>query len=404
MSNPVSPSLMRYLVERAISWTGFRADAILHTALTGLMQQRLRGCTEAQLEQAIREGEPTLVHDVCQAVSVGETYFFRTPEQFDFIAARIWPRLAHEARPRIWSAGCATGEETYSLAAVFLSLMREDERRLEVVGTDLVSRNIEVARQGRYGRWSVRHPQQLVPAFHELADKRIEVDDRLRRVVSFAEHNLLLPLPAHLGSFNLIFCRNVLVYFARETAARAIVYLATTLAPGGVLVFGSMDVPEIPPGLQRVGPTELQIYERATARAEAPPASTKTRIDRRQPRPPDRSRRRRARRDRDGAAGARAHDPDPKARRPGSHPGAQARPRPPGPAWEPASRTGGLAPARSSPHRNRGHRRRRRAAREPGAPGPAVPAGPARARAAAFTPGRARQRPAPDARSARQLP
>lgn len=281
MSEPVSASLLRYLLERTISWTGFRADAILHTALTGLVSQRLRGCTEAQLEQSIREGDPTLVHDVCQAVSVGETYFFRTPEQFDFIAARIWPRLAPEARLRVWSAGCATGEETYSLAAFLLSLMRDGGRKLEVLGTDLVSRNIEVARQGRYGRWSVRHAQQLVPAFHELPDKRIEVDDRLRRTVSFAEHNLLLPLPASFGAFHLIFCRNVLVYFARETAARAIVYLATALAPGGVLVFGSMDVPEVPPGFQRVGPTELQIYERAAARSE-PTASPKLKIDRRE--------------------------------------------------------------------------------------------------------------------------
>ena len=279
----------------------------------------MRGCTEAQLEQSIREADPTLVHDVCQAVSVGETYFFRTPEQFDFIAARVWPRLAHEARLRSWSAGCATGEETYSLAAFLLALMRDGDRKLEVVGTDLVSRNIEVARQGRYGRWSVRHAQQLVPAFHELPDKRIEVDDRLRRTVSFAEHNLLLPLPASFGTFHLIFCRNVLVYFARETAARALVYLATALAPGGVLVFGSMDVPEVPPGFQRVGPTELQIYERAAPRSESHVAES-------QDRPPRatgstaRPRRRRARRHRHGAPGARAHDAGPPARGAGARP------------------------------------------------------------------------------------
>ena len=284
MTDPISTPLLEYLVERAINWTGFRADAILHTALTGLAEQRLRGCTEAQLEQSIREAEPSLVHDVCQAVSVGETYFFRTPEQFDFISAKVWPRMAGAPRLRIWSAGCATGEETYSLAALFLKLTGETERRLEILGTDLVSRNIEVARQGRYGRWSVRHERQLVPAFHELPDKRIEIDDRLRRVVSFAEHNLLLPLPGSFGSFHLIFCRNVLVYFARETAARALVYLATALAPGGVLVFGSMDVPEVPPGFQRVGPTELQIYERTAARSEIPSTTTSTRvaIDRRE--------------------------------------------------------------------------------------------------------------------------
>src|SRR5581483_1741226 len=143
---------------------------------------------------------------------------------------------------------------------------------LEVLGTDLVSRNIEVARQGRYGQWSVRHPEQLVPAYHELPDRRIEIDDRLRRVVAFAEHNLLLPLPPAYGTFDLIFCRNVFVYFARETAARAIVYLATALSPGGLLVFGSMDVQEIPPGLQRVGPTELQIYERAVPKPASEPA------------------------------------------------------------------------------------------------------------------------------------
>lgn len=264
--DPIPPLLLRRLIERASAWTGFRLDAILHRAVTDLAAQRLRGCTPAQLEQAIDDSDPALVHDICQAVSVGETYFFRNPEQLQYLMREVVPRYADQACLRVWSAGCASGEEAWSLSAILSAETTGTRQRREVLGTDLVARNIDLARLGRYGRWSFRHAQQLAPTFRLMPDGWFEVEPALRDLVSFATYNLLDSPAESFGKFQIIFCRNVLVYFSPESVKSAIGHLLEALTPDGVLVFGSMDVGDLPDGLERVGSAELQLYARATAK------------------------------------------------------------------------------------------------------------------------------------------
>jgi chemotaxis protein methyltransferase CheR len=262
------------LIGYAAEWTGFSRDAILPDAVRRAAAG-LGAPAEVLHRAASRDRE--VIHALCQAVSVGETFFFRHPEHFRWLASTFLPQLL-EGRPpviRAWSAGCATGEEAYSIAACLLDLLPWPRTTsVEVLGTDLLERNLVAARNGEYGTWSRRPSGPLLhPVFSDAGAGRVRIDDAVRAVTRFGEHNLLEDPP---GSFDLIFCRNVLVYFSPQAVRTAVRHLIKALAPGGALLFGPMDIPEPPAGMVRAGPAELQIYRRqdAVSASKPPPVPT----------------------------------------------------------------------------------------------------------------------------------
>jgi chemotaxis protein methyltransferase CheR len=268
-------SLLEGLAAQAAQLTGFSDEAILPDAIRRVAAGLARTLPPEQLLARAVARDPDVVHALCQAVSVGETYFFRHPEHFRFVSSVLVPELVERGSRHIraWSAGCATGEETYSIAACLLdSVPYEPAIGIEVIGTDLISRNLATARTGSYGAWSQRPNGPLLhPLFHALpgTPSRVEIDERVRKQVRFLEHNLLDP--ALEGPFDLIFCRNVLVYFAHDAIGRALRHLSDALAPGGALVFGSMDATQPPPGLKLAGAPEEQIFRKPDpARAHKP--------------------------------------------------------------------------------------------------------------------------------------
>ena len=265
MMAPDHPALVR-LGDYAAEWTGFSRDAILPEAIRRAASL-LGGAPELLLSRAAAH-DPAVVHDLCQAVSVGETFFFRHPEHFLFIAQTLLSGLTSSATPlRAWSAGCATGEEAYSLAACLLDLL--PSRRIEVLGTDLLERNLTAARVGIYGAWSRRPSGPILhPLFADDAQGSTTVSKRVRALTRFSLHNLLEPAP---GTFELIFCRNVLIYFSPEASQVALRHLAGALAPGGTLFLGPLDAREPPPGLVLAGAAELQIFHRPLSTVAAPP-------------------------------------------------------------------------------------------------------------------------------------
>jgi chemotaxis protein methyltransferase CheR len=201
----------------------------------------LRLAPEAFLGK-LRAREHKAVTTLVEAAVVGETYFFRHPEQLVLIR-----QLAISAAPRdrplsIWSAGCATGEEPYTLAMELV-----DAGRLglgdRILATDVSSRALGVAKEARYGEWSLRRLDPAVRNRHfESHPPQVEVRPEIRAMVEFRRHNLVRdPAPA-LG-FDLVLCRNVLIYFNPPTAALVVEKLAVSLAPGGVLVLGPVETP-----------------------------------------------------------------------------------------------------------------------------------------------------------------
>lgn len=219
----------------------------------------------AALDQALDCGDPQVEAALVAAITVGETYFFRQREHFDLLA-----QLPALSQPRLtaWSAGCSSGEEAYSLAAALRALSRLEAPHLSVWGTDINAASLAVARSAQYGRWSWR---ETSPVAARLQESRV-LDPLNRACVQFARHNLL-DTPIFDGAegprFDLVFCRNVLVYFSPPAAARALAAILEALRPGGWLVLGNTDLPGAPAGLRRIGPSALCVYEKAATEATA---------------------------------------------------------------------------------------------------------------------------------------
>lgn len=177
-------------------------------------------------------------------LTVGETYFLREPRAFDLVCDQGRALLARgAARPlRIWSAGCCTGEEPYSIAlALRRGVPQLPPGRVDILATDLNDASLDVARAGIYRRWSFRRtdPLELAPFVKPLGDGRYEVDASLRAQVRFA--NLNLAEGAYPSAMDVIFCRNVLMYFAPAQAARVVARLRASLVDGGWLVVNASE-------------------------------------------------------------------------------------------------------------------------------------------------------------------
>ncbi len=188
--------------------------------------------------------------DLLVELTVGETYFFREPEHFAFLRREVLPelrsRLGNNAWVRAWSAGCASGEEAYSLAILF-----EQEglgTQSYVLATDVSRAALAKARQASYSPWSLRGEGAVIarPYLH-AEDKRLVVSDKIRRRVTFDYLNLALDrypsFAVGAWGMNLILCRNVLIYFDADAIRATARRLYETLAPGGWLFTASSDPP-----------------------------------------------------------------------------------------------------------------------------------------------------------------
>lgn len=201
-----------------------------------------------ELEGRLSAG--TLWEELLDQVTVRETYFFRNPEHFELIRDTILPAVRTARDPikrlRVWSAGCASGEEVYSLAILLHELgVLEDSYLL---GTDVSPRALSTARAGRYREWSFRAiDPALVPRYFRQEQQEYVVIDALRKHPTFQQLNLVAERANNtndtdgMGPFDLILCRNVMIYFGAESNARVESRLFDALAPGGWLLTGPSD-------------------------------------------------------------------------------------------------------------------------------------------------------------------
>lgn len=185
-------------------------------------------------------------------ITIGESYFFRDKGQIDLLKKNILPSLIKERNGtrslRIWSAGCSTGEEAYTIAILIKELIPFiDNWNILILGTDINDESIEKAKQGIYTQWSLRNinPEIQAKYFKRKKDKW-EFDKELRKFVTFKHHNLInnniSSEISWLYNIDLIICRNVFIYFNVKTRATVLKKLTTNLREGGYLITGHAEL------------------------------------------------------------------------------------------------------------------------------------------------------------------
>lgn len=214
---------------------------------------------------------------VVRNLTIGETYFFRDAETFSYFEDVVLPELIEKRKGavrhlRFWSAGCSTGEEPYSMAiALYLKLAELHRWHVTLSATDINKMSLQTARVARYKPWSFRtmKPELVEHFFVAHTDEQKELKPEIRRLVSFAYHNLaaapFLTAGSSLQNMDVIFCRNVLIYFTRARCQQIVCRLVESLAPGGWLIMSKNDSTQIignlPEQLTRVSPSVFRKRE-----------------------------------------------------------------------------------------------------------------------------------------------
>jgi chemotaxis protein methyltransferase CheR len=198
---------------------------------------------------ALLRGRPDakLIRDIVEAMTTNESFFFRDIKPFDQFKTLVLPHLLKKRAAtksiRIWSAACSSGQEPYSLAMIL------NEHRLqlagwkvEIIATDLSTEILDKARAGLYSQFEVQRglPIQLLVKYFKQEGDRWQVDAAIRSMVAYRPFNLLDDL-ASLGRFDVIFCRNVLIYFDQPTKAKVLDAMSRQLAPDGHLYLGGAE-------------------------------------------------------------------------------------------------------------------------------------------------------------------
>lgn len=210
----------------------------------------------ACVRQALAHGfGPRQKQVLAECLAIGETYFFRDPQLFEQLAVQVLrPLIAARAqgtrRLRLWSAGCSTGEEPYSLAMLVAGLLPDwRDWDISILATDINLAALQKGRAGIYGPWSFRGelPARCLPYLREDAEGRRHVDPALRRLVRFAPLNLAWPdypsAATKTTGMDLVLCRNVLIYFEPQRIAAVLARLGGALDEDGWLVTGSVELP-----------------------------------------------------------------------------------------------------------------------------------------------------------------
>lgn len=218
----------------------------IETALASIMRERGFASIDQLISRLVSRADPSLTDAVIEALLNNETYFFRDKLPFDLLFGGPVKRL-ERARARdkslsIWCAGCSSGQEAYSLAMSFADeKLRWQGWRIEIVGTDLSRNAIERARAGVYSQFEVQRGlpvMQMIRWFDELGGGDWRISQQLRDNVRFEARHISEP-PPRPGRFDIILCRNLLLYFAPDMRRLAFGRLAEAIAPDGALMLGA---------------------------------------------------------------------------------------------------------------------------------------------------------------------
>ena len=209
-------------------------------------KHNLRGLDELAGKVRLNADDKLLV-DITEAMTTNESSFFRDQRPFELFREAVLPAVAAargtQKKVRIWSAACSSGQELYSLAMILLDQKAKYPGwTFDLLGTDLSTEILAKAQEGVYTQFEVQRglPIDHLVRFFDQDGERWRVKDELRQMVTFKSYNLLDSLNP-LGQFDIIFCRNVLIYFEPATKTKVLDGLARLLPPDGVLFLGGAE-------------------------------------------------------------------------------------------------------------------------------------------------------------------
>lgn len=244
--------------------TGISLGAGKRQLLSSRLQARLRQLGLRRFGEYldhVRKGPPEEMQRLVDLLTTNETYFFREPAHLKFLVEQILPTAAQGRPFRVWSAASSSGEEAYSIAMLLAEHL--GGRPWEILGSDISTRVLERAREGRYPIEAVdKIPKNLLRKYClrgvRSQEGQLLISPELRQRVEFRQINLNEPLPT-VGEFDVIFLRNVMIYFEADMKRRVVSSLSRQLRPGGYLIIGLAEtLKDICEDLCLKGPTAYQ--------------------------------------------------------------------------------------------------------------------------------------------------
>ena len=220
---------------------------LLETRLGPVARKNGHGGLDELVEALRQKPDEPLIRDITEAMTTNESFFFRDGTPFEIFEKHVMPRLL-EARAsskslRIWCAAASTGQEPYSIAMILKEMgAKLATWRIEILATDLSSAVLEKAKVGLYSQFEVQRglPIQMLVKYFEQHGEMWQIDSALRAMVEYRENNLLRDLSS-LGAFDIIFCRNVLIYFESETKKRVLQNMSRLMPNDGALFLGGAE-------------------------------------------------------------------------------------------------------------------------------------------------------------------
>ena len=270
MSDEVEFAALTGLISRE---TGFALDAYKDKCLRRRIAVRMRACGVHTYGdyRSVLSRTPSELERLRDALTINVTRFYRNRETWDALRTRFLPPLweARDGRLDVWSAGCSSGEEPYTVAMLVAALCEERGRsawldRLTIDATDVDRESMARAQGGTYQREAFQEtPADLVDRFTQAASLGLAIVPELRRRVRIRELDLTAA-PIATPTYDLVLCRNVVIYFDRPMQERLFSAFADALRPGGILVLGKVET-LLGPARERfhLSDARERIYERA---------------------------------------------------------------------------------------------------------------------------------------------
>ncbi len=249
----IKPDEIQLISKYVYSVSGIHIEAskayLLETRLGRLLEAENCASYGDFYHKAKADGTKALEKKIVDAITTNETLFFRDASPFELLKHKILPEVIdkHAAKSmvspiRIWSAACSTGQEVYSIAIVLKELLGNTPVKFNLTGTDLSDAAVKQASYGSYNKFEIERglPRERLQRYFTADGGNWKIKDQIRAMASFRKFNLMHPFTG-LGKFDIIFCRNVAIYFTLEDRKKLFAKIADVLEPDGFLIIGSTE-------------------------------------------------------------------------------------------------------------------------------------------------------------------